>query len=102
METTKRWSISINTNGVRRLADGTLAKTGHIWIQDGDGRTVVDTEAIEAWPLSDANRRLIESAAQLLAAAKAVINYTGYGDRDRTTIPEWDSLLDAVRVIEGR
>jgi hypothetical protein len=52
----------------RHKAEGTCGPG--LWIRDPDGRTVVDTGNLEAWPLSERHRAMIAEApamAELLA-----------------------------------
>lgn len=52
-----------------------------IWIQGANHKTVVDTGAMDSWPLSEANARLIATAPDLLAACKALLaEFNCYSD----------------------
>jgi len=68
MSETKHWDVHVRTVAAGDCKPG-------IWIQEfsGDGtpgRTIVDTGALDAWPLSEPDRRLIAAAPELLAALK--------------------------------
>ncbi|HLL88543.1 MAG TPA: hypothetical protein VK324_04515 [Tepidisphaeraceae bacterium] len=81
-----KWEIDVTTAGTGKLGDGSIAVIGHVWIRDGRGNTVLDTDAINVWPLSDEHRRLIENAAVMADALKKILGFvTGgcdEGDRD--------------------
>lgn len=70
MSTADRWHVAVKpaTSGCR-----TDKEYAWIWIQ-GNRRTIVDTEAIDVFPLSDADRNLIELAPELLAVCMSIGN----------------------------
>ena len=62
-----------------------------LWIYNPDTkRTVCDTGAIDAWPLSDADRRLIEAAPAMSKALQhiLVLIQQGVDDQDLKAIEE--------------
>lgn len=72
MSETKHWDVY-----VRECPAGDCGRG--VWIQEfgHNGtpvRTVVDTGALDAWPLNDADRRLIAAAPELLEALKDTLH----------------------------
>ncbi|KKM52182.1 hypothetical protein LCGC14_1555120 [marine sediment metagenome] len=59
------WTLSIRTE-----PEGLLGPGIHIYRSDGNQATVVDTGAMDVWPLHEANARLIAAAPDLLEACQ--------------------------------
>lgn len=70
-EPSGKWEIDVTTSDSPRRF-GSHAGPGYIWIRDERGNTVVDTQDLDVFPLSDRNRKLIENIPLMVEALKEI------------------------------
>ena len=96
------WTIHQREEGEGECGPG-------LWITDSEDaegrfkRTVVDTGALEAWPLSEADKRIIEAAPDMLDKLEELLELTEpfLPDLDQPYRDKWQQISSATADIRN-